>query len=241
MAKNYNYYNELTTDKDVSIHNLTEDLAVTYRYRPRDLYFINRKEKKAWLVLDSNDKCEVVIPSQPMSDEVFRSWKLKDDRRSMVVVTGMGVHGDEDRFSHDKDSVPLPGKVHQLIADFEKEYKVTVITTCPDPCHEQAGSTTVLHLLNEEPVKEMVAKAAEAVRTADVCILVGCRCTLEPIRNIMQYVKPASRLYLCYFNNGEGKMPRIHNLVSAFAVGTFAPPEDGIDTVIKHLRTFPLE
>ena len=319
MSKDYNYFNMLIGNDDVSIHRLSDGLAVAYRYRPREVYFINVNDRKAWLVLDSsgnllqweqkdvdfnkladmeyignaysmsapygfninsfgdgralvswtlhpdgrysadedgygmnddeeikvygviNDKCEVIIPFQPMSDGDFSEWKLENYKRSMVVMTGRGVHGDEDEFANDKDHVFIPGKAHQLIADFEKEYKVTVITTCSDNCHEQAGSNCVLHLVGDDTDEMMVAISTEAVRSADICILVGCRSTIQPIRDIIQYVKPSSRLYLCYYNNNEGRMPRMHNLVRAFAVSTFAPPEEGIGTVIEHLRSFPLE
>ncbi|MBO5741378.1 MAG: hypothetical protein J6R54_05315, partial [Bacteroidaceae bacterium] len=111
----------------------------------------------------------------------------------------------------------------------------------PDTCHEQAGSISVIHLLDEAPPKELLGQCVETVRTADICMLVGCRCTVQPLRNIMQYVKASSRLYLCYYNSGEGRMPRMHNLVRAFAVGTFSTPEEGIETVNRHLETFPLE
>lgn len=319
MKKDFNYYDMLIDNKDISIHQLTDGLAVAYRYRPREIYFINENEKKAWLVLDSSDRllqwelkdvdfekltgmdhvgnaramqapygfniqsfggcralvswtlhpdggyfadedgygmtddeeekvygvingqCEVIIPFQPMNKDDFQNWKSSQFKRTMVVLTGMGIHGDEEKFIHDKSYPFVPGKAHQMIAAFEKDYKVTVITTCPDTCHEQAGSTSVIHLLDEAPPKELLGQAVETVRTADICILVGCRCTVQPLRNIMQYVKASSRLYLCYYNSGEGRMPRMHNLVRAFAVGTFSTPEEGIETVNRHLETFPLE
>lgn len=42
-----------------------------------------------------------------------------------------------------------PNKAHQLIADLEKDYDVTVITQNVDNLHERAGSTRVIHLHGE--------------------------------------------------------------------------------------------
>ncbi len=42
-----------------------------------------------------------------------------------------------------------PNKGHQIIADLEKEYRVTIVTQNVDDLHERAGSTNVLHLHGE--------------------------------------------------------------------------------------------
>lgn len=42
-----------------------------------------------------------------------------------------------------------PNKAHELIANLEKKYAVTVITQNIDDLHERAGSTNVLHLHGE--------------------------------------------------------------------------------------------
>ena len=42
MKKDFNYYDMLIDNKDVSIHQLTDGLAVAYRYRPREIYFIKK-------------------------------------------------------------------------------------------------------------------------------------------------------------------------------------------------------
>jgi NAD-dependent deacetylase len=39
-----------------------------------------------------------------------------------------------------------PNYCHKLIAELEKQYDITVITTNVDTLHEQAGSTTVIHM-----------------------------------------------------------------------------------------------
>lgn len=39
-----------------------------------------------------------------------------------------------------------PNSAHQLIAELEKEYKVTIITQNIDDLHERAGSTNIVHL-----------------------------------------------------------------------------------------------
>lgn len=43
----------------------------------------------------------------------------------------------------------LPNKAHQLVADLEKDYHVTVITQNVDDLHERAGSSHVVHLHGE--------------------------------------------------------------------------------------------
>lgn len=43
----------------------------------------------------------------------------------------------------------LPNKGHQIIAELEKEYKISVITQNVDNLHERAGSTNVMHLHGE--------------------------------------------------------------------------------------------
>ncbi len=42
-----------------------------------------------------------------------------------------------------------PNKGHQIIADLEKKFQVTVVTQNVDDLHERAGSTNVLHLHGE--------------------------------------------------------------------------------------------
>jgi len=42
-----------------------------------------------------------------------------------------------------------PNKAHQLVAQLEKQYAVTVITQNVDDLHERAGSSTVIHLHGE--------------------------------------------------------------------------------------------
>lgn len=42
-----------------------------------------------------------------------------------------------------------PNLAHQLIADLEKEYDVTVVTQNVDNLHERAGSTNIIHLHGE--------------------------------------------------------------------------------------------
>jgi hypothetical protein len=320
--KNLNYYSMLMTNGVDYISDWNEMMAVAYHYRPREVYFINKKIEFAWMVLDSSDNlvqweqtdvdfdelqglentgnarimaapygfninpykgnyalvswtlhpdgryfadedgfgmtddeevkvygiinglCEVIIPFQPKLERVkeqFERYQTNDGTPNMAVITGIGIHGDEDLFIQNKDFAFTPSKAHEMLVNFEKSFNVTIITTCQDQCHEQAGSASVIHLLSEEPEKSLVRQAVETVRNADVIILLGCRATLQPLRNVLQYVRPSSRLYLCYYNDGEGKLPHLHNIVKAFAVSTFTTPEDGIDTVINHLRMFPLE
>ena len=43
----------------------------------------------------------------------------------------------------------FPNKAHELIAQLEQKYKVTVITQNVDDLHERAGSTNVIHLHGE--------------------------------------------------------------------------------------------
>lgn len=42
-----------------------------------------------------------------------------------------------------------PNQAHQLLAELEKQYKVTIITQNVDDLHERAGSTNVIHLHGE--------------------------------------------------------------------------------------------
>jgi len=42
-----------------------------------------------------------------------------------------------------------PNKGHQLLADLEKDYKLSIVTQNVDDLHERAGSTNVLHLHGE--------------------------------------------------------------------------------------------
>jgi NAD-dependent deacetylase len=42
-----------------------------------------------------------------------------------------------------------PNKAHQILAELEKEYNVTIITQNIDDLHERAGSTNVIHLHGE--------------------------------------------------------------------------------------------
>lgn len=43
----------------------------------------------------------------------------------------------------------LPNKGHQIIAELENEYKISVVTQNVDNLHERAGSTNVMHLHGE--------------------------------------------------------------------------------------------
>lgn len=45
--------------------------------------------------------------------------------------------------------IAKPNKAHQLIAELEKQFKVTVVTQNIDNLHERGGSTNVIHLHGE--------------------------------------------------------------------------------------------
>lgn len=188
-----------------------------------------------------NRQGRVVIPFQPMTSDQIRRFQGAPPKKRVAVLTGLGIHNELNRFNMVDQGLLQPGIVHQRIADLQQSYDVTVVTTCKDTCHEQAGQSAVVRLLSEQPEQQLVSLAAEAIRRADVTILVGCRSMLEPIRSLMQYVHPFSRLYVCRYNDGEGVLPRLHNVVRAFAYSTFEPLEEGILSVVDHLERFPLD
>lgn len=69
----------------------------------------------------------------------------------------------------------VPNKAHQLIADLEKRYKVSVITQNVDNLHERAGSSQVVHLHGEltkcrsSSNKELVFPYDKAIQVGDLC------------------------------------------------------------------------
>ncbi len=188
-----------------------------------------------------NQQCEIVVPFQPMTSEQIAQYQNMPKRRRMAVITGLGIHNEANRFNMDTDNRLQPGNIHKKIAAFQHGNDMTVITTCRDRCHERAGSQQVIRLLTDQPEQELIRQAIEAVRQADVIVLMGCQAVMEPVRSLMPYVRPTSRLYVCRYNDGEGRLPHMHNVVRAFAYSTFEPLEEGILSVMAHLGSFPLE
>lgn len=93
-----------------------------------------------------------------------------------------------------------PNHAHQVLAELEKGYKVTIITQNVDDLHERAGSTSVLHLhgelrkvtgsmnpndpkcIKEKPLGEPITigeKAADGSQLRPFIVLFG-----EPVPNI---------------------------------------------------------
>ena len=80
---------------------------------------------------------------------------LWEDHRVEDVATPEAWHRDRSlvlRFYNERRKALFmaePNEGHRIIADWEKEHRVTVITQNVDDLHERAGSTQVIHLHGE--------------------------------------------------------------------------------------------
>ena len=159
--------------------------------------------------------------------------------KKMVIFTGQGVHGDLDVLT--PEQMTKPNGAHHKMAELQGEYDVTVLTTCEDDAHEQAGINNVIHIGNVELLEERLEELKHIIRKADVCVFLGCQRTKQPIRSLLISVPPTSRMYICYFNEGENKGPRMKNLTEAFCASSFSHPEEGIDFVLKDIGRFGID
>lgn len=158
-------------------------------------------------------------------------------KKKMVIFTEQGVYGDLDVLQHGQ--MTSPSAAHYKMADAQNQYDVTVLTTCADESHEQAGITDVIHIGHEEPDEKRKEELNDIIRQADVCVFVGCVRTAQPIRSLLISVPSSCKLYNCHFNEGENKFPRLKNLMDAFCASFFAPPAEAFADVLKDLERFP--
>lgn len=157
-------------------------------------------------------------------------------KQKIVMFTGNGIHGDLGIIEPCENTIPTVA--HQKIAALQKEHEVAVITTCQDTLHEQAGIQKVIHLNDDSPTEEQNAEIIQLLQEADICTLLGCISTKPPIRPLLDAIRPEARLYLCYFNEGEGKMPNRKNLVKAFCASCRSLPDESIDLMINDFKRF---
>ena len=105
-----------------------------------------------------------------------------------------------------------PNEAHRIIAELEKDFKVTVITQNIDNLHERAGSTDIIHLHGEitkargehsllpvydigEPVP-MIEKAAEVVSRCDILLVIGTSLAVYPAAGLVGYIRDGVPVYL---------------------------------------------
>ena len=111
-----------------------------------------------------------------------------------------------------------PNEGHQLVAELEKKYDVTVVTQNVDNLHEQAGSSKVIHLHGElmkvcssnDPDDpryqqlltpencevEPITVAAEECQEADIFIIIGTSLAVYPAAGLIHYVRPGVPVYI---------------------------------------------
>lgn len=155
-------------------------------------------------------------------------------RNNVVIITGPGIYGDLDLLGN---TVPdAPCGAHIKIAALQQSHDVTVITTCRDNLHEAAGIRSVIHLGGADA--GALASARDALDAAQVVTLLGCQCTAEPLRSLMGHVLATSRLYVCAFNPGEGRLPRLQNLVQAYCAYCRDLPDSSIDCMLGDFDRF---
>ena len=88
-----------------------------------------------------------------------------------------------------------PNEAHRIIAELEKDFKVTVITQNIDNLHERAGSTDIIHLHGDEPVP-MIEKAAEVVSRCDILLVIGTSLAVYPAAGLVGYIRDGVPVYL---------------------------------------------
>jgi len=158
-------------------------------------------------------------------------------KTNITFITGPGIHTD---LNHSLPYVSeTPTEAHRLITTAELRHNVTVITTCEDTMHEQAGSTHVVHITPESDEKQL-RHCCEILAASDVVVCQNCFRSQEPIRSILPGIRPDSRLYSGHFNDGENTLPRFPNLTAAFKLSVFAPPAEAICDILRHLNDFPI-
>lgn len=155
-------------------------------------------------------------------------------RNNVVIITGPGIYGDLDLLG---DRVPdAPCVAHHKIAALQQSHDVTVITTCRDNLHEMADIRSVIHLIGADAAA--VALARDVLDAAQVVTLLGAQSTDEPLRSLMDHVPATSRLYVCAFNPGEGRLPRLQNLLQAHCAYCRDLPNSSIDCMLDDFDRF---
>lgn len=149
-----------------------------------------------------------------------------------------------------------PNRAHQLIAEYEKTFDITVITSCLDTYHEQAGSTHVIHLfgcledflpdgssapkkkiwLDEEEDREMFAEARRAVCEADYCVCINCRMNTYPWDSILLYIRSNADLRLIYRTNEQSVTPPIQCVRKALSTCILSIPSEALEELFLHFE-----
>lgn len=131
-----------------------------------------------------------------------------------------------------------PTRAHKIIADWERDHHVTVITQNVDGLHSAAGSSRVLELhgsllrtktdtdgrsrpdvvLFGETLDKRVVKAADkAVRAADVVLAIGTSATVYPAADLLEMAANIVDLRLGYklvwMNTHVPENSRLHSAV----------------------------
>ena len=70
----------------------------------------------------------------------------------------------------------LPNIAHEIIADLEKDFDVTVVTQNVDDLHERAGSTNIVHLHGELKKSRSTFPGSTEVYDCDGDIKIGDKC-----------------------------------------------------------------
>lgn len=155
----------------------------------------------------------------------------------IVIFTSKQILDREELLSaQDKDEDVSINVIHNTIAALEKNHKVAVITTCEDKGHELAGSTWVFHLKEgiavEANLKEEITKI---MHEANVCISVGCSLVDKPFVDVVKEINEDAKLYVCYYVDGDNKLPRAKNVISAFRSSCRYFLDDALLEIIERL------
>ena len=104
-----------------------------------------------------------------------------------------------------------PNRGHELLAELEKNFHVTVVTQNIDNLHERAGSSHIIHLHGDkagdgtqlrpfivwfgEAVPE-IETAIQYVEKADIFVIIGTSLNVYPAAGLLHYVPRGAEVYL---------------------------------------------
>lgn len=107
------------------------------------------KKKKIVALTGAGISAESGIPTFRDADGLWEGYDV------MKVATPEGWHADRKLvldFYNQRRKAALkvkPNLAHQILADLEKDFEVTIVTQNIDNLHEQAGSSNIIHLHGE--------------------------------------------------------------------------------------------
>ncbi len=113
------------------------------------------------------------IPTFRASDGLWENHAIED------VATPQGFERNPElvlRFYNERREKACsvqPNKGHEILAELEKDFKVTIITQNVDNLHERAGSTNVIHLHGELTKARSSRNPNEIIEIGDKPIVLG--------------------------------------------------------------------